>query len=105
MENIATIDEVVEVLKILGDKTRVKILLLIDKEETCVCDIVNTIEMSQPAISQHLRKIRDSGLIKENKRGQWNYYQTDKNSSMYFLVKDILSKISITEQPLRRASK
>jgi ArsR family transcriptional regulator len=76
---------------------------MIDKEETCVCEIINTIKMSQSAISQHLRKTRGSELIKENKRGQWNYYQTNKSSSMCFIVKDVLSKMPITEQPLKRA--
>lgn len=105
MENTATINEAVEVFKILGDKTRLKILLLIDKEDTCVCDLVSTFGMSQPAISQHLRKMRDSELIKENKRGQWNYYQTNKSDSMYFLIKEILSKISFSEESVEIVAK
>ncbi|MCX7749126.1 MAG: metalloregulator ArsR/SmtB family transcription factor [Clostridia bacterium] len=97
MENNALIDDAVEVFKILGDKTRVKILLIIDKEETCVLDLVNALDISQPAISQHLRKMRRLGFVQESKSGKWSYYKTDKNNFMYFLLKDILSKISISE--------
>lgn len=99
MENTATINDIVDVLKILSDKTRLKILLLIDKEEACVCDIVNALGMSQPAISQQLRKMKSSGLIKENERGKWNYYHVNQKSSMYFLVKEVLSKVSFSEHP------
>jgi len=61
-------------LKLLGDKTRLAILTLLKEREWCVCEFVEIFDMSQPAISQHLRKLKAQGIVKEDKRGQWVYY-------------------------------
>ncbi|NOU98116.1 metalloregulator ArsR/SmtB family transcription factor [Paenibacillus sp. LMG 31456] len=44
------------------------------EKELCVCEIVEVLQTSQPNISQHMRKLKDGGLVKESKRGQWVYY-------------------------------
>lgn len=94
MHNTAPIDEVVNILKILGDKTRLKIMLLIDSKEMCVCDMADTLKASQPDISQHLRRLRVSGLINENRKGKWSYYRVNRDSPMYFMVKEVLSNVN-----------
>ncbi|ETT46391.1 MULTISPECIES: metalloregulator ArsR/SmtB family transcription factor [unclassified Paenibacillus] len=69
-----TLDNLAEDLKLLGDKTRLTILTLLKEREWCVCEFVDLFDISQPAVSQHLRKLKSSGLVKEQKRGQWVYY-------------------------------
>jgi ArsR family transcriptional regulator len=49
--------------------------------------------MSQPAISQHLRKMRDIGIVKEQRRGQWVVYSINQMSEYYSLVKELLRYI------------
>ncbi|MBT2292510.1 winged helix-turn-helix transcriptional regulator [Paenibacillus albidus] len=61
-------------LKLLGDKTRLTILSLLKEREWCVCEFVDLFDISQPAISQHLRKLKSKGIVKEQKKGQWVYY-------------------------------
>ncbi|AJE52705.1 MULTISPECIES: ArsR/SmtB family transcription factor [Paenibacillus] len=61
-------------LKLLGDKTRLAMLSLLREREWCVCEFVDIFDMSQPAISQHLRKLRSQGMVKEERRSQWVYY-------------------------------
>ncbi|MEK3715316.1 MULTISPECIES: ArsR/SmtB family transcription factor [unclassified Paenibacillus] len=68
------LNELAEDLKLLGDKTRLTILTLLKEREWCVCEFVDLFDISQPAVSQHLRKLKSSGLVKEQKRGQWVYY-------------------------------
>lgn len=63
-----------EDFKLLGDKTRLMILSLLREQDLCVCDIVELVKMSQPGISQHLRKLKSAGMVEETRRGQWNYY-------------------------------
>lgn len=63
-----------EHFKLLGDKTRLAILALLKERELCVCEIVEAMKMSQPNVSQHLRKLKLSGLVNESRKGQWNYY-------------------------------
>lgn len=68
------LNEVADDLKLLGDKTRLMMLGLLQEREWCVCEFVDIFEISQPAISQHLRKLKDKGMVKECKRGQWVHY-------------------------------
>ncbi|WP_409274125.1 ArsR/SmtB family transcription factor [Neobacillus sp. SCS-31] len=78
------------VLKLLGDKTRLTIMALLTMRELCVCELLEVFDMSQPSISQHLRKLKDAGLVKEERKGQWIYYSINKNSDWYPLVENIL---------------
>ncbi|MDO7908724.1 metalloregulator ArsR/SmtB family transcription factor [Paenibacillus sp. JX-17] len=64
----------VETLKLTAEKTRLTILLLLREKELCVCELVDLLQTSQPNISQHMRKLKHGGLVKEAKRGQWVYY-------------------------------
>lgn len=66
--------EMAELLKLLGDRTRLAILGLLQERELCVGDMVDLLGTSQPNASQHLRKLKSAGLVQETKRGQWVYY-------------------------------
>lgn len=72
-----------EYFKLLGDKSRLTILALLKKQDLCVCDIVDLMEMSQPSISQHLRKLKSAGLVSERRRGQWIYYSLNVQDKPY----------------------
>nr|WP_236588298.1 metalloregulator ArsR/SmtB family transcription factor [Tumebacillus amylolyticus] len=63
--------------KSLGDKTRLRILALLRVEELCVFELVEILQMSQPAISQHLRKMKSAKLLKERREGQWVFYSIE----------------------------
>ncbi|MEC1718909.1 ArsR/SmtB family transcription factor [Schinkia azotoformans] len=82
-----------QVLKLLGDKTRLTIISVLQKQECCVCELVELFEMSQPSISQHLRKLKDAGLVAEERKGQWIYYSLNKSSEFYPLIENILQHV------------
>ncbi|QSO53201.1 winged helix-turn-helix transcriptional regulator [Alicyclobacillus curvatus] len=67
-------EDIAEIYKSLGDKTRLHMLALLAKDELCVCELVAILEMSQPSVSQHLRKLKQVGLVKERKTAQWVFY-------------------------------
>jgi len=77
MERVALeIEKVSKVLNLAGNEVRLSILFLIYNEgEMCPCDLSDVLDMSVPAISQHLRKMKDGGLIKDNKIGQTIFYR------------------------------
>lgn len=75
--------EMSEMLKLLGDKTRLEMLALLKEQELCVCEIVEIIGMSQPGISQHLRKLKAAGIVNEERRGQWIFYSLNANLKPY----------------------
>lgn len=93
------------VLKLLGDKTRLAMMKLLEKNECCVCEFVEIFGISQSAISQHLRKLRDVGLVKENRKGQWIFYSLNKNSDMYEMVLHILEFIPNQDERIRELEK
>lgn len=88
----ATIDieKTASILKLLGDKTRLTMVKMLDSNDCCVCEFVEVFKASQPAISQHLRKLKDAGIVKETRRGQWIIYSLNKDSKHYSLVENIL---------------
>ena len=62
-------------LNLAGNEVRLNILFLLYQEgELCVCDLSDILSMKAPAISQHLRKMKDGGVIDFKKDGQTTYY-------------------------------
>ncbi|MBI2284504.1 MAG: helix-turn-helix transcriptional regulator [Bacteroidetes bacterium] len=63
------------VLSLAGNEVRLKIMYLLEEEkELCPCDLSDILGMSIPAISQHLRKMKDGGIIQARKDGQTIFY-------------------------------
>lgn len=82
-----------KLLSIAGNSVRLKILYLLNLEsELCPCDLADILQMSMPAISQHLRKIRDAGFITSRREGQTIYYSLIKPESR--ILENVFSSIS-----------
>jgi len=81
-----SIHKLSDILKLASNDVRLKILFLLnDEEKLCPCDLGDILEMSIPAISQHLRKLKDGGLVNTKREGQLIFY------SLNPLFKNILS--------------
>lgn len=85
------IEAMADTFKLLGDRTRLAILGLLQERELCVCNIVDILQMSQPSVSQHLRKMKAGGLVHEERRGKWTYYSLALDDKPYVL--DILARM------------
>ncbi|MGD6868841.1 ArsR/SmtB family transcription factor [Bacillus cereus] len=94
-KTILEIEKISHVLKLLGDKTRLAIMRMVYEKEYCVCNFVDLFQMSQPSISQHLRKLKDVGLVKEARCGQWIYYSVNKESEYYELIQDVIHHVAL----------
>jgi ArsR family transcriptional regulator, arsenate/arsenite/antimonite-responsive transcriptional repressor len=87
-------------LKALGHPVRLGIALrLVDEPETCACDFAEVFGVSQPTVSQHLKVLRDAGLVRTRRRGTQICYSLEP-SAMRGLG-DLFSVL--TEPRLRRA--
>lgn len=71
------VERTAETFKILGDPTRLKIVLALIKEELCVCDLSALIGVSVSAISHQLRLLRGMRLVKYHKDGKMVFYSID----------------------------
>ncbi|MGY4111773.1 ArsR/SmtB family transcription factor [Aeribacillus sp. SP014] len=99
---VVEIEKAAHVLKLLGDKTRLTIMAILKKRECCVCELLEVFDMSQPAISQHLRKLKDAGLVKEDRRGQWIYYSLNPENELYDFIQEILQHIPDQTENIRK---
>jgi len=80
--------------KALSDETRLKILSLLKDGEACVCDIAETLEMTQPNISFHLGILKEAGLLKDRKNGRWMHYSLNETDMFTrFLLLGIFERI------------
>ena len=77
MPDADTFNKLAEFFKIIGDKTRIKILYALDKCEMCVCDIANVLSMSKSSISHQLSTLKKFGIVKFRKEGKEVYYTLD----------------------------
>lgn len=74
MPSEETLKELADFYKVFGDATRVKILFVLLQAEMCVCDLAETLEMTQSAISHQLRVLKQMKLVKNRREGKTVYY-------------------------------
>jgi ArsR family transcriptional regulator, arsenate/arsenite/antimonite-responsive transcriptional repressor len=66
-----------DTLRFLGDGNRLRILLLLAREERCVCDLIDALGLPQPLVSYHLGKLRKAGIVRTRRDSHWVYYSID----------------------------
>jgi ArsR family transcriptional regulator len=66
-----------ETFKLLGDPTRLKIILALKEEELCVCDLATLLGVSRSAVSHQLRLLKNWRLVKHRRAGKIAYYSLD----------------------------
>ena len=66
--------DLADFFKVFADTTRIKILYVLLKREMCVCDIAQTLEMTQSAISHQLKVLKNANLVANRREGKTIYY-------------------------------
>jgi DNA-binding transcriptional ArsR family regulator len=75
------ISQASQIMNLAGNDTRLKILYLVMTEDKiCVCDLSDILGISISAISQQLRKLKESNLLRSEKIGQTIYYHINSDS-------------------------
>lgn len=69
------LDRLEDLFKALGDRTRLRILALLNAGEVCVCNIHESLNLPQPTVSRHLAYLRKSGLVETRREGVWMHYR------------------------------
>ncbi len=86
-------NKLLPLFKALSDETRLKIIMLLKDGEVCVCDIADTLKMTQPNISFHLGMLKEAGLIKDRKNGRWIHYSlADSDMFTRFLLMGVFEQ-------------
>ena len=83
-----TIADASHIFSLAGNEVRLKILFLLNKEEQmCPCDLSDVLDMTVPAVSQHLRKLKNAKMVVDKKMGQTIFYSLkEKNAEIIMPV-------------------
>ena len=76
-----------KLFKALGDKSRLRILKMLEIRPMCVCEIRYILRLSQPTVSGHLKVLKEAGLVEDKKEGLWVTYSLKKDK----LNKEVLN--------------
>ena len=72
--------DVLDVLKALGDENRIRILLALQEGEMCVCQVIELLGLAPSTVSKHLSILRSARLVESRKDGRWMYYQLSRKT-------------------------
>lgn len=90
------------ILALAGNEVRLKIIYLLEEEkELCPCDLADILGMTIPAVSQHLRKLKDGNIVETRKEGQTIYYSLTQENLK--ILKPFFKHINQQTQKLETA--
>ena len=96
LDNTDTFTSLADIFRQLGDASRIRIFWLLCHCEECVINISAMVEMTSPAVSHHLRQLKDRGLIVSRREGKEVYYkaaETEQSVLLHQVIEKIM-KIS-----------
>ncbi|MFZ7131240.1 MAG: ArsR/SmtB family transcription factor [Eubacteriales bacterium] len=71
--------ELFDIMKSLADQTRYNLIKLLLEHDYCVGALANRLSISESAVSQHLKILRNAGIVKGDKRGYFTHYFVDRD--------------------------
>lgn len=82
--------------RVLADRTRLRLLNLMNGQEICVCYLVEVLKTNQPKISRHLAYLRNSGIVAARREGRWMHYRILMPADPAFarILKEVLGRLS-----------
>jgi len=91
-------EKLLQISKAFSDLNRIKITALIQREhDLCVCEICDTLDLSQPLVSRHLKQLKEAGILQSHQEGKWIIYAITKQPSE--LLMKYLEEIKKVELP------
>lgn len=96
-------EKLLQISKAFSDLNRINITALIQREkELCVCEICDTLDLSQPLVSRHLKQLKKAGILQSHQEGKWIIYSITQHPSkllMHYLEaikqEEILPKLVV----------
>ena len=85
-------------LRAVAEPLRWRILVLLGREELCVCHLVEALGAPQSLISHHLRVLRDAGLVETERYRYWTYYRL-RREAVVQLGRELMDLAAATPPP------
>jgi len=80
----------VEIFKIFGEKNRIRIINILYEKSICVCELQDILKLPQVTVSKHLAKLRDSNIVKTQKKAQRVFYSLTDEISKNTVLKELV---------------
>ncbi|MCA1595337.1 MAG: metalloregulator ArsR/SmtB family transcription factor [Chloroflexi bacterium] len=93
-----------ELLDAISDPVRAQVLYALSEIELCVCELGELLDMSLPAVSHHIRVLRESGFIQGRKKGRFVFYSLTKSETQRYAVQLLLRLIRAESTPQERTA-
>ena len=91
-------DRIVELLRAAGESTRLRILILLSREELAVTELTSILDQSQPRVSRHLKLLTEAGLIERFPDGAWVFYRLPTGGDYRVFLNDVIAHIEPDDQ-------
>jgi ArsR family transcriptional regulator len=92
-------NELVKAFKALSDETRIRIYkFIMENPDICVCDIMESLGMSQTRISRNLATLKNAGLVDSRRDGKWMHYSAVNQSRC---CSDVMSTVKKWVMPVK----
>jgi ArsR family transcriptional regulator len=93
-------DKIKDLFRVLGDETRLRLIHLLMRQDLCVCELVDILDLPQPKISKHIAKLRAISLVNTRRNEQYIYYSFNNENKDYKKILDAV--MSIENEILRK---
>ena len=67
------------ICKALSDSNRLRIVRLLTRGEQCACELLEQMQITQPTLSHHMKKLEDCGLVSSRRKGKWSHYSLNRD--------------------------
>ncbi len=89
MKNVA------HLLSAVADPTRLRLLRLLQRQELCVCELMEAVQLPQYQVSRHLRGLRLAGLVEARRSGRWMHYRISRKGMTNSFCQDLLKVLDV----------
>jgi len=99
-----------QIYNMLSDRNRLRILKLLEHKPMCVCELTYVLDIRQPSVSRHLKKLKEAGLIDSRPDKAWSEYFINRRGDEYSRIimgnlSGWLNDDSIIVEDLKKAAK
>ena len=85
--------KLLDIIKALSHKNRLRIINAVRQKELCVCELQNVLDVNQSNASRHLNKLKKAGIIKSEHKAQWVYYSLNqKLLNEHIFIRELIDK-------------
>ncbi|MCK4923886.1 MAG: helix-turn-helix transcriptional regulator [Spirochaetes bacterium] len=90
MQNgVLTLVDYLNIFKALSDENRLRILLMLRRRSLCVCEMHEVLNIALSTLSAHLKLMKNTGLIVDEKDGRWVIYSLSQNTYLHELLETL----------------